>query len=415
MFRQICRPKKEAILISPDKIDEWIHEVEERPASAELIIRYIANRLSELAARDEELAAQNIELLSGRKVEEYESRIASLEYQLGLLKRQLGGEVVLPAEAPQLTPIKETIRILLYNPLGQVLCLEMDPEELSPAQNIARISGELSPDQLPPSVMACGSQEELLFIFDTGRTVRRPASQLHVMEATQLDWSQAFIEEPRVREELAVIQSIGNMPLYEGCIQASRRGYVKKMKTSFFTAHLEEDYIGSGVKLRADKTCGLSFANTDDLFVMVSQEGYIFSMRAERLPTAIEQVIQLGLTDHIVSAFNVGQKPTILFITQNGKAVNRAISWLEQAKSFKSRGQAILSKERRGSGVRLIGAAPVDEENWGVFLDAQGSIWAQPVKELLATGSLNTGQAQPQLLSFAMFHKPKAESSANDE
>ena len=87
-------------MISPDKIDEWIHEVEERPASAELIIRYIANRLSELASRDEELAAQNIELLSGRKVEEYESRIASLEYQLDLLKRQLGGEVILPTEVP---------------------------------------------------------------------------------------------------------------------------------------------------------------------------------------------------------------------------------------------------------------------------------------------------------------------------
>ena len=67
-------------MISPDKIDEWIREVEERPASAELIIRYIANRLSELASREEELAAQNIELLSGRKVDEYVSRIASLEY-----------------------------------------------------------------------------------------------------------------------------------------------------------------------------------------------------------------------------------------------------------------------------------------------------------------------------------------------
>ena len=87
---------KEVALINRDKIDEWIREVEERPASAALIIQYIANRLSELAAREEELAAQNIELLSGRKVEEYENRIASLEYQLELLKRQLGGEVILP-------------------------------------------------------------------------------------------------------------------------------------------------------------------------------------------------------------------------------------------------------------------------------------------------------------------------------
>ena len=80
-------------MISPDKIEEWIREVEERPSSASLILRYIANRLSELASWNEELLAENIELRSGRKVEEYESRIASLEYQVGLLKRQLGGEV----------------------------------------------------------------------------------------------------------------------------------------------------------------------------------------------------------------------------------------------------------------------------------------------------------------------------------
>jgi hypothetical protein len=33
---------KEVALIDQSKIDEWIHEVEERPASAALIIQYIA-------------------------------------------------------------------------------------------------------------------------------------------------------------------------------------------------------------------------------------------------------------------------------------------------------------------------------------------------------------------------------------
>src|SRR5512137_2957910 len=108
----------EVALINQNKIDEWIHEVEERPSSAALIIRYIANRLSELASREEELAAENIELLSGRKVEEYENRITSLEYQLELLKRQLGGEVSLPLEPPVTTPTPETISLLVYNSLG---------------------------------------------------------------------------------------------------------------------------------------------------------------------------------------------------------------------------------------------------------------------------------------------------------
>ncbi|MFZ2097274.1 MAG: hypothetical protein WAV05_11625 [Anaerolineales bacterium] len=402
-------------MISPDKIDEWIHEVEERPASAELIIRYIANRLSELTSRDEELVAQNIELLSGRKVEEYESRIASLEYQLELLKRQLGGEVVLPSEVPGLTPVHETANLLLYNPLGQVLRLEMDPADFVSQRSLANLTGELSPQGMPPVVLVTRKQEELLFIFDSGRTVRRPVTQLPSIQPAHLEWQQAFTEEPRIKEELAAIQPIGSMPLYEICLQTSRRGYVKKMKTSFFTAHLEEDYIGSGVKLRADKTCGLTFANRDDLFVMVSLEGYIFSMQADRLPAAIEAVIQLGVTDHIVSTFVVGQKPSVLFVTQNGKVVNRDVSWLDPANSFKTKGQSILSKERRQRGTRIVAAAPVDEGDWGVFLQGDGNLSAHRLEDLLATGSLAPGLPETPLLSFSVFHLPDEERKSAHE
>jgi DNA gyrase/topoisomerase IV subunit A len=394
-------------LISPDKIDEWIREVEERPASAELIIRYIANRLSELVSRDEELAAQNIELLSGRKVEEYESRIASLEYQLELLKRQLGGEINLPNEAPVSRPTQTKISIVLYNPQGNALRLEMEPGELVSSPSLARFSGEICPDGAQPTVLATNSQEELLFIFDSGRTVAHPASQLPISIAENFGWENAFLEEPRIKEELAAIQPIAKMPLYEMAIQASRKGYVKKIKMAAFTSHLGEDYIGTGVKLPADKTCGLTFANKDDLFVLVSQEGYIFSMQADRLPTAIEEVIRLGITDHIVSTFMVQREPSILFITQNGKAVHRETSWLEQANSFKSKGQSILTNERREAGTRIVGAAPVDTTDLEVFLSDDGLLSAYKLQDLLATGRV-AGNPSSSILSFSTFHMPEA-------
>ena len=394
-------------MINQNKIDEWIREVEERPLSARLIIQYIANRLSELASREEELAAQNIELLSGRKVDEYENRIASLEYQLELLKRQLGGDVVFPTEVPSAMPLPETLNLLIYNPLGQTLRLELDPAELSPAQTIARVSGELSPGGLQPAVLVTTSQEELLFIFDSGRTVALPANHLPPSDTSSLDWQQAFIQEPRIKEELAAIQPIAKMSLYEACIQTSRRGFVKKIKTSFFTSHLAEGYIGTGVKLPADKTCGLTFTGKDDLFVMVSQEGYIFSMPAERLPVAIEEVIHLGITDHIVAAFVASQKPSILFITQNGKAVHRETSWLEPARSFKTRGQVLLSKERRAAGIRIVGAAPVNDADWGVFLHSDGTLTAHRLNHLLETGSVLQGHPTVSILSFSTFHLPE--------
>jgi DNA gyrase/topoisomerase IV subunit A len=283
----------------------------------------------------------------------------------------------------------------------------MDPAELVTTQTIASITEEVSPDGLQPTVMATNSQEELLFIFDSGRTVAHPVTQLPLSKADNFNWKLAFFEEPRIKEELAAIHPIAKMPLFEICIQASRRGYVKKIKMSSFNSHLTEDYIGTGVKLPADKTCGLSFANKDDHFVMVSQEGYIFSMQAERLPTAIEEVIRLDITDHIVASFVVSQKPSILFITQNGKAVHRDASWLETAASFKSKGQAILSKERREAGIRIVGAAPIDETDWGIFLQSDGALTLHKLKDLLARGNVTSGQASTSILSFAIFRMPE--------
>jgi DNA gyrase/topoisomerase IV subunit A len=394
-------------LISQDKIDEWIREVEERPSSAELIIRYIANRLSELSKRDEELVAQNIELISGKKVEEYESRITSLEYQLELLKRQLGGEVVLPAEALTQPAIMDRVNVLLYNPLGQALKLELEPDEIGTVRQIARLVGDIASGGTQPAVLATTSQEELLFIFDSGRTVRHPATQLPAIDVEELDWGQATLEEPRVREELATIQPIARMPLSQLCIQASRRGYVKKINTSSFASHVEDDYIGKGVLLPADKPCALAFANPSDLFVMVSQEGYIFSMPAASLPTAIQEVIQLAITDHIVSVFVVSQQPSIIFITASGKAVNRDAGWIEPARSFKSMGQAILSKSRRKAGVRIVGAAPVEPDDWMVFLHLDGSVSICRVSGLQAAGRLPDEAVGSQIVSFSTFQLPE--------
>ena len=397
----------EVALINQNKIDEWIHEVEERPASAALIIQYIANRLSELASREEELAAQNIELLSGRKVEEYESRITILEYQLELLKRQLGGETVLPTEMPATKPFLELVNLLVYNPMGQVLRVELNPTGLTSGQKVARIISESPLGDIRPNLLVANSQEELLFLFDTGRTVALPVTNLPASSEESLDWQQAFIQEPRIKEELAAIHPIAKMSLYESCLQTSRRGFVKKIRTSFLASHITEKYIGTGVKLPADKTCGLAFADMDDLFVMVSQEGYILSMRVDRLPVAIEEVIHLGITDHIVAGFIAGQKPSLIFITQNGKAVHRDTSWLEPASSFKTKGQPLLSKERREAGIRIVGAAPVDEADWGVILHNDGSLTAHRLSELLAIGSIPTGDQTNSILSFTSFHLPE--------
>ena len=106
-------------MLTPEKIEEWLREVEERPSSAPLIIQYLANRLRDLDEWNEKLRVENLELRTGSRVAEYERQINHLEYQLDLLKRQVGGEVdldLLSHVTPELEP--ERLNLLVYGPGG---------------------------------------------------------------------------------------------------------------------------------------------------------------------------------------------------------------------------------------------------------------------------------------------------------
>jgi DNA gyrase/topoisomerase IV subunit A len=381
-------------LITLEKIEEWIQEVEERPGSAAIILRYVAGRLRDLAARNEELLADNISLRSGRKVEEYESRIANLEYQLGLLKRQLGDE--------QVEVIHETASLFVFNQLGQVLRIELDKERLE-VGSLARFNGDPSVEGVPPRMLVTGSQEELLFVFDSGRTAALPAGSIPAASSLELDWTSAFTQEPRGVEELAAILPIGRMSLSDASIQVSRRGHIKKIKSSYFQAHVGKQYIGTGVKLPADQTCCLTLASDDDILVLASQEGYLLSLAAARLPLTIEEAFRPAPGDHIITAFTVRQKPSIVGITQNGKVLLRDVDWLELAESFKGRGQALFSKARREAGVRLVGAAAVEPADWAFSLDRTGYLSLHTAADMMAKGSTGSGSDQAELLAFTVL------------
>ena len=395
-------------MLTPEKIEEWLKEVEERPGSAANIIRYIANRLSELIVRNEELLAENIELRNGRKVEEYERRIANLEYQVDLLKRQLGGKVTIrePAEVetstqPEAPPaLVEMLSFVLYNIYGQILRCEVRRDSLTSRQTIARFSEGFSSQEIPPRLLAVNSQEELLFVFDSGRSTALPVSGLPLCATETLSWANSTLQEPRGVEELAIVQPIARMSLYEYCVQTSRRGLVKKFQESAFENHIGRGYIGSGIKQAPDKTCNLTFCNQEDLLVLVSKEGFLTSQPVSRLPYSIEEVVKLGAVDHIVSTFVTGQEPSLVMVTHNGKAIQRQMGWLEPPASFKSRGQAIFSQARREAGVRVVGASAVDEEDWGFSLTTDGKLTAYQMKDIFASGSLYNEMETAEIISF---------------
>ncbi len=389
-------------MINSDKIEEWIHEVEERPGSAANIIRYISNRLRELAQRNEDLQAENIELRSGRKVEEYENRITNLEYELDLLKRQLGGENIGITGAQIAAPRIETASLLVYNRLGQALRLELPIAELVSGNVAGSFRDGVSLGDDLARLLLTYSTDELLFVFDSGRSAAIPAANLPACGA-ELDWDQAYLEEPRGVEELAVVAPIGKMSLYDFTLQASRRGCVKKVPQDFFKQHVSSGYVGTGARLPSDKTCDLVFVSKDERLVLASWEGFLLTLETGKLPFAAEEVLRLDSSDHIVSASAPRQKASILMLTQSGKALNREMSWLEPAVSFKSHGQPAYSKDRREAGVRLAGAAAVDPGDWIAVLLSDGKVILYTAADLLGAGSILEAGSSVSVVSMTLL------------
>lgn len=398
-------------MITPEKIDEWIHEAEERPSSASLIIRFIGNRLIDLSKWNEELQAENLALRAGNKVEEYEERITNLEYQTGLLKRQLSGEVVLTDQPSLVAPLAGTtpknVNLLIYHTQGQALRIEIPISDLFSGEKSGNFSGEVAPVNLPLRLLAVQSHEELLFAFDSGRTVTMPVTAIPVRNPDQLNWQESFLQPPLGTEELAFIHPIARMALSEFCIQISRKGCVKKIKETLFANYLGKSYIGTGIKSPPDKTCNLVFSGKNDRLVLVSKEGFLICLEIDPLPTTIEEVLRLGITDHIIAAFTVPKgdraETSLLFVTENGKIIQRHPDWLDGASSFKTKGQSIFSQERREAGVRLVGAALASNEDWGIALCSDGQLAFRKVNELIGSGTLLSVETGISLLSFTTF------------
>jgi DNA gyrase/topoisomerase IV subunit A len=360
-----------------------------------LIIRYIANRLADLSSRNEELLNENIALRTNRRVEEYEARIATLEHQVEIMKRQFKGELELPPEA---TPQADTLSLLVYDLQGRLLRLELDPERLQSGGEAGKLS-DLPDPQAPPEVLLTGSLEELLLVYDTGRTVSLPAASLPI-QPTPLDWEAAFLQETIGAESLVTLLPIARMALYDYVVQTTRRGFAKRLPGNFFASCVEKRFIGSGVKMKIDKTGALVLCNKDDQLVLATHQGYLVSLEVAKLPSAIEEVLKLANNDHIAASFALRKQPSLLVVTSNGKAIYREASWLETAATFKTSGQSIIPASRREAGVRLISAAAVGPDAWGAALWSDGLLTLHKATDLFASGSLGTREAE--VLSFAI-------------
>lgn len=371
------------------KIDEWMKEAETRPESAVTIVKLIARRLRELTERNEELLTENIALQNGTRVEEYQKRIAHLEYQLDLLKRRFGADESLLAELPVNAAETSTLSLLVYNTYGRVLRIELDPE----VQSLGRLVDEALSTSEQPRLLAIPSNEEVLLLFTSGRVSTCAVGDIPCVETGGAwTWEGAALpDEPRAGEFLACMMPLSRLPLSDFFLQVSRRGCVKKTMTSMAQSILGNRYLGKGALQKLDQPFDVLLCLKKDILGFVTLEGHLLGLDVDALSYSAEDRIRLTASDYVIASFVTHPEESMLFVTQTGKVIHRDSESLELSKSPLAKGQALISPSRLEQGVRFIGAASVREGDRIVALDATGSLSVRSAEALTGAGSIEAG------------------------
>jgi len=369
------------------KIDEWMKEAEERPASAIAIVKLIANRLRELTERNEELLAENIALENGTRVDEYRKQIAHLEYQLDLLKRRFGVDDVSSVELPA-TPVAEdsTLSIIIYNQRGRVFRVELDKD----AKEIGQIAGDIVGSDEPPRILAVPSNGEVSLLFTSGRIETYPVSNITTVElGSKWNWDAAALpDEPRAGESLACISPFSHLPFSEFFLQISRRGCAKKNMTSLAQSILSNHYIGKGALQKSDQPFDLMLCYKQDIAMFVTYEGKLIALDVDDLSYTIEERIRLSATDYVVGSFVAQPESQLLCVTQTGKVIHRETSNIDTSKSSTAKGQSLIPPSRLEQGVRFMGAAAVQDGDQVIVLDATGRLKILEADSMTGAGSI---------------------------
>jgi DNA gyrase/topoisomerase IV subunit A len=381
-------------VIKSSKIQEWIKEIEERPMIAPFIVRRLSDRLVELDALNEELRSENLLLRSGQKVEEYERKIAELEYQIELLKRQRQDG------AP--TTRSEIISLLIYDTAGRVLARQFNPKGLQEGNLFATLQnlGDTHSDDI--HLLAVTPQDELVFLMDTGRVATQMAGAILQQPDANLDWDKAFQLELRSGERLVSIAPITHAPLAEQCIQITRKGFARSFQKDLFQTFLSRRNLGKGIKLAADQLFTLTLCSTADIFVLVSRSGFISAIPASKLSISLEEVMRLDPQDYLVSAFIIQSDDLLVIAAQDGEILIQKNPWVDPADANGVK-RRILSRSKAG-GMRVIGAGAGEIGGWAFLLNSQGEIYAQSIgDEASAKASKHIAkEASAQIMAFTV-------------
>ncbi len=341
-----------------------------------------------------------------KKIEEYEARIAHLEYQLAILKRKYGegaDEVGADLSEADNKPTRKSQEwnVLVFSQDARVARLALAPASMQHGASLARFIGAPWSEYDQPRLLLTTTSEELLFVFSSGRVATLPVDQVSAVQTQMTEEGGSPLEvywpglkrpiEPAGLGQLVCLVPIGGLALKDYLVQVSRKGFMKKIHQRMAGSILHNRYIGAGVKKPPDQLLETLICNDDDRLACVTHEGYLLVVEVANISTALEQVMRVSPTDHIVSCFIIKSGDAILVMTGSGKVLHLSPERLEPSDAARSKGEAVFSEARRDQGARVAGAAPAAAGEWGIVLDQAGSLHAFSLDELSDAGALPGG------------------------
>ena len=400
-------------MISRSRIEDWIRQVEAAPAAAPAILRLITERMIELDETNEKLRIENLSLSSGERVKEYQKTIADLEFQLDLLKRQVGSgsQETSPGSSSSGLPQPSAPALpdlLLFNEKGQVLRFALNPADLKHGALVSKLNGSPVGEGNYFELLAVRPSDQLLFIYSSGRTVTRPVEQILAVDNRQVAWQGAHLEEPRPLEELVAVIPVTRMTWFDQCIQISRFSYAKQFDMKYFKNFISNNNVGRGTKLHYDRLFNLTLCRREDLYVVATRSGSVMSTVASSAPLLLEEIIHFKVGDYVVAAFTQGEEQSLVAVSTDGLVYSQPppgkVTTLEGSKaSLDRRLRSIFPPRQAGNERTLAGAAAAGAADWGILFREDGTLTAFQVSQATAKGAAAGGDRSTRVLAFTCF------------
>jgi DNA gyrase/topoisomerase IV subunit A len=285
--------------------------------------------------------------------------------------------------------------------MGRVLAREVHAADLVSGEILAAIKAEMSFDPEELRLLVVDPSEEILFVFDTGKVLSLSAEKIPLVSSSELNQENVYQVELRSGERLIALVPVSQVPLVDYSVQISRRGLAKSITADYFQMFVTNRNIGTGVKSKSDRNFNLTLCNQDDIYVVVSSEGFLAAFSMDQFSVSAREVIKLGMNDFLVSSFIMREEQSLAVVTRAGDVFMQSANWLSAENATGSKRRLLLSKSKAG-GMQVISAEAVKPGGWGFILYEDGNIRVLQLDEdmKLLRDKSKKEQAAPQAVAF---------------